>query len=77
MIARKTANGKYYQNYLVLLIFHLNLGIFRSMYLLLGKYESNSIALKLYADTCDEIIIHYDQLVALMHKQRGENPSIR
>ncbi|XP_065215987.1 colorectal mutant cancer protein-like isoform X2 [Planococcus citri] len=46
------------------------------MYLLLGKYESNAIALKSYADTCDEIINHYDQLVALLHRQRGENPQI-
>ena len=46
------------------------------MYLLLGKYESNAIALKLYADTCDEVINTYDQLVTLIQEQRGENALI-
>lgn len=47
------------------------------MYLLLGKYESNAIALKIYADNCDGLIHAYEQLVTVLTKHRGEPTAFR
>ncbi|XKL68865.1 hypothetical protein PGB90_006634 [Kerria lacca] len=43
------------------------------MYLLLGKYESNAIALKLSLEKNQEIIEDYESLVSILTKERGEN----
>ena len=47
------------------------------MYVLLGKYESNAIALKLSLDTSQEMIEKYESLVALLIQQRGDDAVIR
>ncbi|KAK7574449.1 hypothetical protein V9T40_011640 [Parthenolecanium corni] len=43
------------------------------MYILLGKYESNAIALKLSSDTSQEMIEKYESLVTLLSQQRSES----
>lgn len=45
------------------------------MYILLGKYESNAIALKLCSDKCLQIIDYYESLVTLITRKRGDSVS--
>lgn len=47
------------------------------MYVLLGKYESNAIALKLSLDMSQEIIEKYESLVTLLSQQRGDGATLR
>lgn len=42
------------------------------MYLLLGKYESNAIALKLSCNVYQRIVEKYQSLVGLLSKGRGD-----
>lgn len=49
----------------------------RSLYLLLGKYESSAIALKLIVDTCYELISDYEQLVQLLMNHRRRDATVR
>lgn len=53
-----------------------NVSSFR-MYILLGKYESNAIALKLSSDTSQEMIEKYESLVTLLSQQRSESAIVR
>lgn len=47
------------------------------MYVLLGKYESNAIALKLYSDSCRLMIDNYEALVRLLEEQREAGAIMR
>lgn len=46
------------------------------LYLLLGKYESSAIALKLIVDTCYELISDYEQLVQLLMNHRRRDATV-